>query len=252
MSACESRQVLTEATAACPSLPWFSGRLPGLWLWRLRRLRRLRRLWHVGGLPCVAVAFPDRRGEKAKCRFELRRRGEGLQGGQEIVGRSVAVFLQEPGGVFPIQSEGVIAEPRTEVDTFADLEVKVGEIRSVSGSDRPDDLASVDLVVNSDVERTEVGVEGLEEPAVVEPVLEEDHVSPSGRCFGGVEDEPVSNGVDRITKVGILTPDAIQIVSEMVHLAEGSGVVGEGAVFTPEGRGETGAARRAGQFQGRG
>lgn len=98
----------------------------------------------------------------------------------------------------------------------------------------------------------EMAVEGLEELAVVEPVLKHDNVTPTCRGWAGEHHEAVTHGVYRIAQVRIFPADSVQVIPEVIDFTELPGIVGEGALFTAEGTREACRPRRLGQLDRRG
>lgn len=162
----------------------------------------------------------------------------------------IAVGLEKIRGVFPVEAEGVIAGARAQADAVPDLEVQVGEVVSIRGADGADDLAAMNILVESHHKSVEVGVKGLEETSVAQPVLEHDHVAPSLGSGSGVNDDAVSDGVDGIAQIGVLAADPVPVVAEVIDFTEGPRVVGQCAVFAAEGAGKAVAERGPGELQG--
>lgn len=100
----------------------------------------------------------------------------------------------------------------------------MSQVTIVRGADGSDFLSAADNRTDRHAHAVEVSVKALHELAALQLVLENDDISPPIGGPAREEDEPVGNRVDRISKIGILSPNAVQVIAEMAVCEERLGI----------------------------
>ena len=148
-----------------------------------------------------------------------------------------------------------------DVNIFADFKMEVGGIHAVRGADGADLLPPHDLLIFSDRDFIEMGVNGIHSlhlRVLQKRMPDDDKVAPAHAHVPREHDETVRRGINRLAQIGVAALVAIPIFAHVVAGAEparGVVVIGIGlANRLVETIGQTGPSRlrggRAGQSGG--
>lgn len=113
--------------------------------------------------------------------------------------------------------------------------MQVGQIRAFRRAHRADLSPSLDHLAVLDEDLIEVRIHRLNHRAILIPIWQavghNDHLAPAGTRHAGVNHTTRSGGKNRVSQVGILPADAIEIIAEVPRDAERPRVVGERPVL---------------------
>ena len=136
-------------------------------------------------------------------------------------------------GVEPIGSVAQVACPETGPVGFVHLEVQMGQILAFGITDASHLLSAHHLFVERNEDFLEVGVHGLYNAPIRETVRDQKSLSPTRIGLSGIDHQPITNGIDRISEIRIHAPNAIEIIARVmaaslgIKAPEGLRVVGE-------------------------
>ncbi len=116
------------------------------------------------------------------------------------------------------EAPGESASIDTDHQVFSYFEVEMGDIHATVGADGADFLVSSDELAFTDCDGVEVGVKGingLDSVIFPEGMTDDDDIAPTFASIASINDDAVSDGIHRITQVGIAALETIPIVTEV-------------------------------------